>query len=106
MQALLKHSQAVFDFPRLVNSLAQALSDHQRVITAAIEALAVVHHLIGDQIQGLLLASGVSVSSRLMLSARFASSQLPALNRDAGSEAEVRRRVQHFVICFTLDARP
>ena len=103
-QALLQHSEAVFDFPRLVNSLAQALSDHQRVITAAIEALAVVHHLIGDQIQGLLIAAGVSISSRLMLSARFASNQLPALKRDATSEAEVRLGLPPSV--FSPLARP
>lgn len=78
VQALLKHSDARFDFPRIVHSLVQSLSDHSRVITAAIEALAVVHHLIGDQVQGLLVASGASVSSRLMLAARFASSELPA----------------------------
>lgn len=89
VQALLKHSDAGFDFPRLVHSLVQALSDHSRVITAAIEALAVVHHLIGDQIQGLLLASGASVSSRLMLAARFASHELPKLDTDGAKEHEV-----------------
>ena len=88
-QALLKHSDACFDFPRLVHCLVQALSDHSRVITAAIEALAVVHHLIGDQIQGLLVTSGASVSSRLMLAARFASHELPKLDTDGGKEHEV-----------------
>lgn len=69
----------------------QSLSDHSRVITAAIEALAVVHYLIGDQVQGLLLASGASVSSRLMLAARFASSELPPVTSSGTREREASR---------------
>lgn len=98
MQALLKHDNAGFDFPRIVQSLVQSLSDHSRVITAAIEALAVVHHIIGDQIQGLLVASGASVSSRLMLAARFASNELPAVDKQGALEREVGLDSAHISI--------
>ena len=102
MQALLKHDDAGFDFPRIVQSLVQSLSDHSRVITAAIEALAVVHHIIGDQIQGLLVASGASVSSRLMLAARFASNELPAMDKQGALEREVGLDSAHILIYMCM----
>ena len=68
-----------------------ALSDeHHRVSAAAIEALAVVQHRIGDEIQGLLVAAGASVPTRQMLAGRFASRDLPALKSDGTVEHEVR----------------
>ena len=94
MQALLTHSEAEFDFPRIVSVLVRALhDDNPRVVTVAIEALAVVHHLIGDDIHALLVASGASVSSRLMLAGRFASTNLPGLKADGAVEHEVRTDV-------------
>ncbi len=91
MQALLTHSEAEFDFPRIVSVLVRALhDDNPRVVTVAIEGLAVVHHLIGDDIHALLVASGASVSSRLMLAGRFASTNLPGLKADGAVEHEVR----------------
>ncbi|KAA6427443.1 MAG: hypothetical protein FRX49_02106 [Trebouxia sp. A1-2] len=90
IQALLTHSEAEFDFPRIVSVLVRALhDDNPRVVTVAIEALAVVHHLIGDDIHALLVASGASVSSRLMLAGRFASTNLPGLKADGAVEHEV-----------------
>ena len=90
MQALLSHSEAEFDFSRTVHVLVRALKDdNPRVVIVAIEALAVVHHLIGDDIQALLVAAGASVSSRLMLAGRFASKDLPALKADGALEHEV-----------------
>ncbi len=84
------HSDAEFDCPRIVHVLVRALKDNNpRVVTVAIEALAVVHHLIGDDIQSLLVASGASVSSRLMLAGRFASKDLPGLKPDGAVEHEV-----------------
>ena len=94
MQALLTHSEAEFDFRRIVSVLVRALhDDNPRVVTVAIEALAVVHHLIGDDIHALLVASGASVSSRLMLAGRFASTNLPGLKADGALEHEVRTDV-------------
>lgn len=90
LQALLTHSEAEFDFPRTVNILVRALhDDNPRVVTVAIEALAVVHHLIRDDIQALLVASGASVASRLMLAGRFASKDLPGLKANGAIEREV-----------------
>ena len=90
VQALLTHNQADFDYQRIVQVLVRALKDdHSRVVTVAIEALAVVHHLIGDEIQPMLIASGASVSSRLMLAGRFASKDLPAVKADGAVEHEV-----------------
>ncbi|KAL0049660.1 hypothetical protein WJX82_007087 [Trebouxia sp. C0006] len=90
IQALLTHSEAEFDFPRIVSVLVRALhDDNPRVVTVAIEGLAVVHHLIGDDIHALLVASGASVSSRLMLAGRFASTNLPGLKADGAVEHEV-----------------
>lgn len=90
VQALLTHNQADFDYQHIVQVLVRALKDdHSRVVTVAIEALAVVHHLIGDDIQPLLIASGASVSSRLMLAGRFASRDLPAIKADGAVEHEV-----------------
>ena len=95
VQALLAHSQAQFDFPRMVNVLVRALSDDSpRVITAAIEALAVVHHLIGDGVQGLLVGAGANVNARLMLAGRFASRDLPGLKADGALEHEVSGQQQ------------
>jgi len=94
MQALLTHSEAEFDFPRIVNVLVRALhDDNPRIVTVAIEALAVAHHLIGDDIHALLVASGASVSSRLMLAGRFASTNLPGLKADGAVEHEVRTEI-------------
>ena len=91
MQALLAHTQAHFDYSLIVRMLVCALSDeHHRVSAAAIEALAVVHHRIGDEIQGLLVESGASVPARLMLAGRFASRDLPALKADGAIDNEVR----------------
>ena len=90
MQALLTHSQAEFDYQRIVQVLVRALKDdHSRVVTVAIEALAVVHHMIGDEIQPLLISAGASVSSRLMLAGRFASKDLPGIKADGAVEHEV-----------------
>lgn len=89
MQALLTHSQAEFDYQRIVQVLVRALKDdHSRVVTVAIEALAVVHHMIGDDIQPLLISAGASVSSRLMLAGRFASKELPGIKADGAVEHE------------------
>ncbi|KAL0024777.1 hypothetical protein WJX79_006104 [Trebouxia sp. C0005] len=97
IQALLTHSEAEFDFPRIVSVLVRALhDDNPRVVTVAIEALAVVHHLIGDDIHALLVASGASVSSRLMLAGRFASTNLPGLKADGAVEHEAVCRVCGF----------
>lgn len=69
--------------------LVRALKDdHSRVVTVAIEALAVVHHMIGDDIQPMLISAGASVSSRLMLAGRFASKDLPGLKPDGAVEHE------------------
>ena len=98
MQALLTHSEAEFDFPRIVSVLVRALhDDNPRVVTVAIEGLAVVHHLIGDDIHALLVASGASVSSRLMLAGRFASTNLPGLKADGAVEHEVRFKLSMHV---------
>lgn len=89
MQALLTHSQAEFDYQRIVQVLVRALKDdHSRVVTVAIEALAVVHHMIGDEVQPLLISAGASVSSRLMLAGRFASKELPGIKADGAVEHE------------------
>ena len=91
LQALLTHNEAEFDQQRIVQVLVRALKDdHSRVVTVAIEALAVVHSMIGDDIQPLLIASGASVSSRLMLAGRFASKELPAIKADGAVENEVQ----------------
>ena len=90
LQALLTHKQAEFEYQRIVQVLVRALKDdHSRVVTVAIEALAVVHHTIGDDIQPLLISAGASVSSRLMLAGRFASRDLPGLKADGAVEHEV-----------------
>ncbi|KAL3145389.1 hypothetical protein ABBQ38_001639 [Trebouxia sp. C0009 RCD-2024] len=89
IQALLTHSQAEFDYQRIVQVLVRALKDdHSRVVTVAIEALAVVHHMIGDEVQPLLISAGASVSSRLMLAGRFASKELPGIKADGAVEHE------------------
>lgn len=66
--------------------------DHSRVVTVAIEALAVVHHMIGDDIQPVLISAGASVSSRLMLAGRFASKDLPGIKADGAVEHEASER--------------
>lgn len=89
LQALLTHNQAEFDYQRIVQVLIRALKDdHSRVVTVAIEALAVVHHMIGDDIQPMLISAGASVSSRLMLAGRFASKDLPGIKADGAVEHE------------------
>lgn len=91
LQALLTHNQAEFDHQRIVQVLVRALKDdHSRVVTVAIEALAVVHHMIEDEIQPLLISAGASVSSRLMLAGRFASKDLPGIKADGAVEHEAR----------------
>ena len=73
----------------MVQVLVRALKDdHSRVVTVAIEALAVVHHMIGDDIQPMLISAGASVSSRLMLAGRFASKGLPGIKADGVVEHE------------------
>lgn len=103
LQALLTHDQADFDYHRIVQVLVRALKDdHSRVVTVAIEALAVVHHMIVDDIQPLLIAAGASVSSRLMLAGRFASKDLPAIKADGAVEHEASGMaigVLHKVAC-------
>ena len=100
MQALLAHIRAQFEYSRIVRMLVCALSDeHHRVSAAAIEALAVVHHRIGDEIQGLLVESGASVPARLMLAGRFASRDLPALKADGAIEHEVQLLMHVWLPC-------
>lgn len=49
MQAILTHSHAEFDYQRIVQVLVDAQKhDHSRVVTVGVEALAVVHNMIGD----------------------------------------------------------
>ena len=83
--------------------LVRALKDdHSRVVTVAIEALAVVHHMIGDDIQPLLLTAGASVSSRLMLAGRFASKDLPGIKADGAVEHEASARDVLLLICTAV----
>ena len=84
-----------------------ALGDeHHRVSAAAIEALAVVHHHIGDDIRGLLADAGATQSVQLMLGGRFASKELPTLKSDGAVEHEVTHVCHQAVVSSVYSLSP
>ncbi|KAK9817952.1 hypothetical protein WJX72_004805 [[Myrmecia] bisecta] len=93
IQALLTFSKDEMSLGSIFKSLAQALEDSKdRVRTAAVEAMAVLHAEYGTQLQALLASCNLPEATRRQLQERFARKTLPTLNSEGFVEHQVHAR--------------